>query len=133
MSHLLDRLPNWKAGRNSDARDDFVVSAPLSFTHTAHGESALAALAGSKKDEDLQDEQELNQHQDGVEQNTQKKAVVLWEFKAQMEGELTLAAGSEVSVYRFQDETGDQDWWEGQDLTTGANGWFPSSRVKILA
>lgn len=58
----------------------------------------------------------------------QKKAVALFDFNPQEQGELTLKKGDQVVI----DDEVDKHWWSGKNCRTKECGLFPSNYIKCL-
>lgn len=58
----------------------------------------------------------------------QRKAVAMYDFMPQEQGELLLKKGDEVSV---EDEI-DRHWWKGKNLRTQEIGLYPANYVKSV-
>ena len=74
-------------------------------------------------EEDLQ--QQHQQHSQGTPGTSDVMALALSEYTAKGETELSLAEGDAIKV-RWQDDSG---WWEGVNMTSGGEGWFPRTFV----
>jgi hypothetical protein len=85
--------------------------------------SALGELAGAVRAEGLREVIEA-----GTSRGGQKKGVVLYDFMAQGEDEVTVATGDEVVVV---DDTKSEEWWHVRRLKNGKEGVVPSSYVEI--
>lgn len=85
--------------------------------------SALGEIAGAAKAEGLREV--LAAGQGG---SSQKKGQMLYEFMAQGDDEVTVAAGDEVIVL---DDKKSDEWWMVKRLKNGKQGVVPSSYVEI--
>ncbi|KAM0249192.1 hypothetical protein ACHAQJ_009136 [Trichoderma viride] len=61
-------------------------------------------------------------------QKRQRKGTVLYDFMAQGEDEVTVAAGDEVAII---DDSRSEDWWQVRRLKNGKEGVVPSSYVEF--
>ncbi|KAL7820511.1 cytoskeleton assembly control protein [Trichoderma aethiopicum] len=61
-------------------------------------------------------------------QKRQKKGTILYDFMAQGEDEVTVAAGDEVAII---DDTRSEDWWQVRRLKNGKEGVVPSSYIEF--
>ncbi|KAG6010188.1 hypothetical protein E4U21_007665 [Claviceps maximensis] len=61
-------------------------------------------------------------------QRSQRKGQVLYDFMAQGEDEVTVAAGDEVLII---DESKSEEWWQVKRLKNGKEGVVPSSYVEV--
>ncbi|KAF2460142.1 hypothetical protein BDY21DRAFT_370018 [Lineolata rhizophorae] len=86
--------------------------------------SALGELAGAARAEGLREV--LAAGAGGS--NVQKKGVMQFDFMAQGEDEVTVAAGDEVIVL---DDTKSDEWWMVRRLKNGKQGVVPSNYVEI--
>lgn len=84
--------------------------------------SALGEMAGAIKAEGLR---EVIMAGSGQEQ---KKGVILYDFMAQGDDEVTVAVGDEVHVL---DDTKSEEWWQVRRLKNGKEGVVPSSYIEI--
>lgn len=85
--------------------------------------SALGELAGAVRAEGLREVIEA-----GTGRGGQKKGVVLYDFMAQGDDEVTVATGDEVLII---DDTKSEEWWHVRRLKNGKEGVVPSSYVEI--
>ncbi|OIW34810.1 hypothetical protein CONLIGDRAFT_566813 [Coniochaeta ligniaria NRRL 30616] len=85
--------------------------------------SALGELAGAVRAEGLREVIEA-----GTGRGGQKKGVVLYDFMAQGDDEVTVATGDDVIVI---DDTKSEEWWHVRRLKNGKEGVVPSSYVEI--
>ncbi|KEY64977.1 hypothetical protein S7711_08217 [Stachybotrys chartarum IBT 7711] len=84
--------------------------------------TALGELAGAVRAEGLREVIMA-----GTKQN-QKRGQILYDFMAQGDDEVTVAAGDEVIVV---DDTKSEEWWQVRRLKTGKEGVVPSSYIEI--
>jgi hypothetical protein len=85
--------------------------------------SALGELAGAVRAEGLREVIEA-----GTGRGGQKKGVVLYDFMAQGDDEVTVATGDDVIII---DDTKSEEWWHVRRLKNGKEGVVPSSYVEI--
>ncbi|CAJ2513359.1 Uu.00g014780.m01.CDS01 [Anthostomella pinea] len=87
--------------------------------------SALGELAGAIRAEGLREVIAA-----GTGQGGQKRGQILYDFMAQGDDEVTVAAGDEVIVL---DDIKSEEWWQVRRLKTGKEGVVPSSYIEITA
>lgn len=85
--------------------------------------SALGELAGAVRAEGLREVIEA-----GTGRGGQKKGVMLYDFMAQGNDEVTVAIGDDVVII---DDTKSEEWWHVRRLKNGKEGVVPSSYVEI--
>ncbi|ORY56670.1 uncharacterized protein BCR38DRAFT_355692 [Pseudomassariella vexata] len=85
--------------------------------------SALGELAGAVRAEGLR---EVMMAATG--RNSQKKGIILYDFMAQGEDEVTVAVGDEVLIV---DDAKSEEWWQVRRLKTGKEGVVPSSYIEV--
>ncbi|KAB5563520.1 hypothetical protein GE09DRAFT_785973 [Coniochaeta sp. 2T2.1] len=85
--------------------------------------SALGELAGAVRAEGLREVIEA-----GTGRGGQKKGVVLYDFMAQGDDEVSVAAGDDVIVI---DDVKSEEWWHVRRLKNGKEGVVPSSYVEV--
>lgn len=85
--------------------------------------SALGELSGAVKAEGLREVIMAGSRGSG-----QKKGVVLYDFMAQGDDEVTVAIGDEVLVV---DDSKSEEWWQVRRLKNGNEGVVPSSYIEI--
>ncbi|KAK9780737.1 hypothetical protein SCAR479_01923 [Seiridium cardinale] len=85
--------------------------------------SALGELAGAIRAEGLREVILA-----GTGHGGQKKGVILYDFMAQGEDEVTVAIGDEVIVV---DDSKSEEWWQVRRLKNGKEGVVPSSYIEI--
>jgi hypothetical protein len=85
--------------------------------------SALGELAGAVRAEGLREVIEA-----GTGRGGQKKGVVLYDFMAQGDDEVTVATGDDVIIV---DDIKSEEWWHVRRLKNGKEGVVPSSYVEI--
>ncbi len=86
--------------------------------------SALGELAGAVRAEGLREVIMV-----GTGQSSQKKGKVLYDFMAQGDDEVTVAAGDEVAVI---DDSKSEDWWQVRRIKNGREGVVPSSYIEVV-
>ena len=86
--------------------------------------SALGELAGATRAEGLREVIMA-----GTGKSSQKKGKVLYDFMAQGDDEVTVAAGDEVTVV---DDTKSEEWWQVRRLKNGREGVVPSSYIEVV-
>jgi hypothetical protein len=84
--------------------------------------TALGELAGAVRAEGLREVIMAGS------QRRQRKGQVLYDFMAQGDDEVTVAAGDEVVVI---DDSKSEDWWQVRRLKNGKEGVVPSSYIEI--
>ncbi|PNP41332.1 hypothetical protein TGAMA5MH_06656 [Trichoderma gamsii] len=84
--------------------------------------ASLGELAGAARAEGLREVIAAGS------QKRQRKGTVLYDFMAQGEDEVTVAAGDEVAII---DDTRSEDWWQVRRLRNGKEGVVPSSYVEF--
>ncbi|KAK3394051.1 hypothetical protein B0H63DRAFT_33376 [Podospora didyma] len=60
--------------------------------------------------------------------HTQKKGVILYDFMAQGEDEVTVAVGDEVIIL---DDSKSEEWWQVRRIKNGKEGVVPSSYIEV--
>ncbi|KAI0478670.1 hypothetical protein GGR56DRAFT_664768 [Xylariaceae sp. FL0804] len=85
--------------------------------------SALGELAGAIRAEGLREVIAA-----GTGQGGQKQGQILYDFMAQGDDEVTVAAGDEVFIV---DDTKSEEWWQVRRLKTGKEGVVPSSYIEV--
>lgn len=85
--------------------------------------SALGELAGAVRAEGLREVIEA-----GTGRGGQRKGVVLYDFMAQGDDEVTVASGDEVIII---DDTNSEEWWHVRRIKNGKEGVVPGSYVEI--
>ncbi|KAG6040661.1 hypothetical protein E4U41_007514 [Claviceps citrina] len=85
--------------------------------------AALAELSGAVRMEGLREVIMAGS------QRRQRKGQVLYDFMAQGDDEVTVAAGEEVLVV---DDSKSEEWWQVRRLKNGQEGVVPSSYVEII-
>ncbi|RYO99543.1 hypothetical protein DL764_006784 [Monosporascus ibericus] len=86
--------------------------------------SALGELAGAMRAEGLREVIMA-----GTGQSSLKRGKVLYDFMAQGDDEVTVAAGDEVVVI---DDTKSEEWWQVRRLKNGREGVVPSSYIETI-
>lgn len=84
--------------------------------------AALGELAGAARAEGLREVIMAGS------QKRQRKGTVLYDFMAQGEDEVTVAAGDEVAII---DDSRSEDWWQVRRLKNGKEGVVPSSYIEF--
>ncbi|KAL7794608.1 hypothetical protein V8C37DRAFT_376203 [Trichoderma ceciliae] len=84
--------------------------------------AALGELAGAARAEGLREVILAGS------QKRQRKGTVLYDFMAQGEDEVTVAAGDEVAII---DDSRSEDWWQVRRLKNGKEGVIPSSYIEF--
>ncbi|EHK50110.1 hypothetical protein TRIATDRAFT_171870, partial [Trichoderma atroviride IMI 206040] len=84
--------------------------------------ASLGELAGAARAEGLREVIAAGS------QKRQRKGTILYDFMAQGEDEVTVAAGDEVAII---DDTRSEDWWQVRRLRNGKQGVVPSSYVEF--
>lgn len=85
---------------------------------------ALGELAGATRAEGLREVILA-----GTGKSSQKKGKVLYDFMAQGDDEVTVAAGDEVTVI---DDTKSEEWWQVRRVKNGREGVVPSSYIEVI-
>lgn len=85
--------------------------------------SALGELAGAVRAEGLREVIMA-----GTGQGPQKRGQILYDFMAQGDDEVTVAAGDEVFIV---DDTKSEEWWQVRRLKNGKEGVVPSSYIEV--
>ncbi|UNI15291.1 cytoskeletal protein binding protein [Purpureocillium takamizusanense] len=83
---------------------------------------ALGELAGAVRAEGLREVIMAGSHR------SQRKGQVLYDFMAQGDDEVTVAAGDEVAVL---DDSKSDEWWQVRRLKNGKQGVVPSSYIEV--
>lgn len=86
--------------------------------------SALGLIAGGYKAEGLREVIEAGTTGGGI----RKKGQVLYDFMAQGDDEVTVAAGDEVVIL---DDTKSDEWWMVRRIKNGREGVVPSSYIEV--
>ncbi|QUC15897.1 uncharacterized protein UV8b_00138 [Ustilaginoidea virens] len=86
--------------------------------------AALGELAGAVRAEGLREVILAGSRQ------TQRKGHILYDFMAQGDDEVTVAAGDEVFI---MDDSKSEEWWQVRRLKNGKEGVVPSSYIEISA
>ncbi|PTB59853.1 hypothetical protein M431DRAFT_135686 [Trichoderma harzianum CBS 226.95] len=84
--------------------------------------SSLGELAGASRAEGLREVIAAGS------QKRQRKGTILYDFMAQGEDEVTVAAGDEVAII---DDSRSEDWWQVRRLKNGKEGVVPSSYIEF--
>ncbi|KAK8139924.1 Actin cytoskeleton-regulatory complex protein [Apiospora sp. TS-2023a] len=85
--------------------------------------SALGELAGAVKAEGLREVILA-----GTSKNSQKRGVILYDFMAQGDDEVTVAVGDEVTII---DDLKSEEWWQVRRVKNGKEGVVPSSYIEV--
>ncbi|KAH8199049.1 hypothetical protein TruAng_006787 [Truncatella angustata] len=85
--------------------------------------SALGEIAGAIRAEGLREVIMA-----GTGQTAQRKGIILYDFMAQGDDEVTVAIGDEVVVV---DDSKSEEWWQVRRLKNGKQGVVPSSYIEI--
>ncbi|KAL6810668.1 hypothetical protein GGI42DRAFT_314638 [Trichoderma sp. SZMC 28013] len=84
--------------------------------------ASLGELAGAARAEGLREVIAAGS------QKRQRKGTILYDFMAQGEDEVTVAAGDEVAII---DDSRSEDWWQVRRLKNGKEGVVPSSYIEF--
>ncbi|KAL7930932.1 hypothetical protein V8C35DRAFT_311784 [Trichoderma chlorosporum] len=84
--------------------------------------SSLGELAGAARAEGLREVIAAGS------QKRQRKGTILYDFMAQGDDEVTVAAGDEVAII---DDSRSEDWWQVRRLKNGKEGVVPSSYIEF--
>ncbi|KAK8056735.1 hypothetical protein PG993_001962 [Apiospora rasikravindrae] len=85
--------------------------------------SALGELSGAVKAEGLREVILA-----GTSKNSQKRGVILYDFMAQGDDEVTVAVGDEVTII---DDLKSEEWWQVRRVKNGKEGVVPSSYIEV--
>ncbi|KAK6865808.1 hypothetical protein PG995_002336 [Apiospora arundinis] len=85
--------------------------------------SALGELAGAVKAEGLREVILA-----GTSKNSQKRGIILYDFMAQGDDEVTVAVGDEVTII---DDLKSEEWWQVRRVKNGKEGVVPSSYIEV--
>ncbi len=90
--------------------------------------AALGELAGAVRAEGLKEVIMAGTGRSQQQQQQQQKGVILYDFMAQGEDEVSVAIGDEVIVV---DNSKSEEWWQVRRLKNGKEGVVPSSYIEI--
>ncbi|KAK8049101.1 hypothetical protein PG994_010831 [Apiospora phragmitis] len=85
--------------------------------------SALGELSGAVRAEGLREVILA-----GTSKNSQKRGVILYDFMAQGDDEVTVAVGDEVTII---DDLKSEEWWQVRRVKNGKEGVVPSSYIEV--